>query len=157
MKRKLRILICFFILLSSFFIIPTLENAYAIEPALRKVKIEELSSGILLNDAYPTKDEIGKNQTGYKIKIKTNNKTSINLSFENTLEANLPRLENHNLRYIILKNNEIYQEPQELNHTGFLFEDTILEDTIYEIRMWIKEDAKLDAMGKYFSGKIVIF
>lgn len=157
MKRKLRIFICFFTIILSFFIIPTLDSTYAIENSLQKVAIEELSSGILLNDAYPTKDKYGKEQDGYKIKLKTNIEVEITLAFENTLPKDLPRLENNNLRYIILKNNEVYQECKELNNDGFLFKDKIEEDTVYEIRMWIKEDATIEAMGKYFSGKIVVF
>lgn len=121
----------------------------------KKIKIKELSKGINLQNAYPLSDNIGMLNDGYKFKIEGQKDQRFTIYLNNEYKNIEERIPNKSIRYIILKDNEILINPTTLNSEGILFTDTIDQST-YELKMWISEDATNDVFGKYFLGKIAL-
>lgn len=121
----------------------------------KKIKIKELSKGINLQEAYPLSDNIGMLNDGYKFKIEGQKDQRFTIYLNNEYKNIEERIPNKSIRYIILKDNEILINPTTLNSEGILFTDTIDQST-YELKMWISEDATNDVFGKYFLGKIAL-
>ncbi len=121
----------------------------------KKIKIKELSKGINLQNAYPLSDNIGMSNDGYKFKIEGPKDQRFTIYLNNEYKNIEERIPNKSIRYIILKDNEILINPITLNSEGILFTDTINQST-YELKMWISEDATNEVFGKYFLGKIAL-
>lgn len=121
----------------------------------KKIKIKELSKGINLQNAYPLSDNIGMSNDGYKFKIEGPKDQRFTIYLNNEYKNIEERIPNKSIRYIILKDNEILINPTTLNSEGILFTDTINQST-YELKMWISEDATNEVFGKYFLGKIAL-
>lgn len=121
----------------------------------KKIKIKELSKGINLQEAYPLSDNIGMLNDGYKFKIEGQKDQRFTIYLNNEYKNIEERIPNKSIRYIILKDNEILINPTTLNSEGILFTDTIDQST-YELKMWISEDATNEVFGKYFLGKIAL-
>ena len=121
----------------------------------KKIKIKELSKGINLQNAYPLSDNIGMLNDGYKFKIEGQKDQRFTIYLNNEYKNIEERIPNKSIRYIILKDNEILINPTTLNSEGILFTDTIDQST-YELKMWISEDATNEVFGKYFLGKIAL-
>lgn len=121
----------------------------------KKIKIKELSKGINLQNAYPLSDNIGMSNDGYKFKIEGPKDQRFTIYLNNEYKNIEERIPNKSIRYIILKDNEILINPTTLNSEGILFTDTINQST-YELKMWISEDSTNEVFGKYFLGKIAL-
>lgn len=131
-------------------------NAREFENNLKNISLVELSDGINMNNAYPTSDEIGSSNDGYKFKIINNG--SNNESFIIKAENNLSEesISFNNIRYQIIKNGEVYIEAETLNDNGILFEDIVSEENTYELKFWISKDAGFEILDKVFSVKIAL-
>ena len=121
----------------------------------KKIKIKELSKGINLQNAYPLSDNIGMLNDGYKFKIEGQKDQRFTIYLNNEYKNIEERIPNKSIRYIILKDNENLIKHTTLNSEGILFTDTIDQST-YELKMWISEDATNEVFGKYFLGKIAL-
>ena len=123
----------------------------------KKTSFIELSNGINIDNAYPVNDEIGSQGDSYKFKIINNdnkNKT-ITIGVINNLNNNF--ISYNNIRYQVIKNNEIFIKSQDLNNNGILFNDEITKENTYEIRFWINQNTPFDEiLDKSFSIKIAL-
>jgi len=122
------------------------------------VRLVPLSKGINLDNAAPVSDELGSKNPGYKFKIindSDSNKEFV-IGFNNSLSNEDEMIPYRYFRYQILKNNKIFIKYNTLSDDGFLFKDNIVNDTVYEIKLWIDYMADNSIMGKHFSGEIVI-
>ncbi len=123
----------------------------------KKTSFIELSNGINIDNAYPVNDEIGSQGDSYKFKIINNdnkNKT-ITIGVINNLNDNF--ISYNNIRYQVIKNNEIFIKSQDLNNNGILFNDEITKENTYEIRFWINQNTPFDEiLDKSFSIKIAL-
>lgn len=168
MNKKLRFHIVR-IIMTSMFLISTIfliddANANTINAMLyndssrKDITLIELSDGIRLENVYPTKDEVGASYEGYSFKIinNTNEKKSYQIKFINTLDPKYEALDTKFIRYQIIKNKEIYIDAKTIPSDGILFSDEVLEENVYELKLWISNDATIEAMGKYFSSKIAL-
>ncbi len=166
MKKELKFRITRIIIVSIFFICTTIlwKNAYINNINAKNYLYDissthfiELSDGINLNNAYPVSDEIGSMGDSYKFKIVNDNTYNKNI----TIVA-LSNLENdyisfNNIRYQVLKNNEIFIESNTLNNDGIMFNDTVSNENIYEVKFWIDSNTSIyDILDKSFSVKITV-
>lgn len=168
MNKKLRfhiirIIMTLMFLTSTIFLIDDASantiNALLYNDSARKdITLIELSDGIRLKDVYPTKDEIGANYEGYTFKVinNTNEKQTYKISLVNTLDEKYEALDKKFIRYQIIKNGEILISADTIANDGILFIDEVLDENIYELKLWISIDATIEAMGKYFSSKIAL-
>lgn len=83
-------------------------------------------------------------------------KKSYQIKFINTLDPKYEALDTKFIRYQIIKNKEIYIDAKTIPSDGILFSDEVLEENVYELKLWISNDATIEAMGKYFSSKIAL-
>ena len=161
--RISRISILILFILLTYILRLDLDKAYAssidfFNSYKNEVELIELSDGINLENAYPVKDEIGLNYDGYTFKVVNNTGYDrlIRVYFNNTYDIIEDRLNYSNLRYIIYKNGEIFKDCSTLDSKGFLFEDSILEDVVYEVKFWISYDSGFEILDKKFVGKITL-
>lgn len=134
-------------------------NALAYRDMLEKSNnLMELSDGIKLEEAFPVSDEIGMKNDSYKFMIinDKNIKQNYKVYFVSTLPDNYEKLDNKFIRYQIIKDGNIFIDSKTIPADGFLFEDEVLDKNIYELKLWISNDATNEAMDKYFSAKISI-
>lgn len=117
----------------------------------------ELSDGINLTNAYPVSDEIGSTNESYKFKIINDDLSNkpITIIALNNLDNDY--ISFSNIRYQVIKNNEIFIESNTLNNEGIMFNDIVNNENIYEIKFWIDSNANIyDILDKSFSVKISI-
>mgnify|MGYP004666633367 FL=1 len=155
----------FLMFMTSFVYLPKQENLLSSMAFLQNQKrfyMQDLSSGILLKDAYPTSDSTGLKNDAYKFKIvnNSNSKITYQIVFQNNEEqANLKGKEvlpNKYLRYVINKENEPFKNIQNLSDDGILYTATIdaKSEETFDFRMWLDYNADNGAMDKIFIGKI---
>lgn len=155
----------FLMFMTSFVYLPKQENLLSSMAFLQNQKrfyMQDLSSGILLKDAYPTSDSTGLKNDAYKFKIvnNSNSKITYQIVFQNNEEqAKLKGKEvlpNKYLRYVINKENEPFKNIQNLSDDGILYTATIdaKSEETFEFRMWLDYNADNGAMDKIFIGKI---
>jgi hypothetical protein len=155
----------FLMFMTSFVYLPKQENLLSSMAFLQNQKrfyMQDLSSGILLKDAYPTSDSTGLKNDAYKFKIvnSSNSKITYQIVFQNNEEqAKLKGKEvlpNKYLRYVINKENEPFKNIQNLSDDGILYTATIdaKSEETFEFRMWLDYNADNGAMDKIFIGKI---
>ena len=134
-------------------------NALAYQDQANKyLHLVELSDGIKLENAYPVSDNVGMKANGYIFKVVNNTNTlkKYQINFVNTLDESYEALDNKFIRYQIVKNGEIIINAATVPDDGVLLTDEITRENIYELKLWIAEDATNEAMGKYFSSKIAL-
>lgn len=137
----------------------SLNSSYAKELYEKNdVSFVEISDGIRLDNAYPVSDEIGKKYEGYKFKVINNSDIDsvYEVSFVNTLPEGYEQLPVELVKYQIIKNGEVFIDVNNLTNNEILFTDEVKEENIYELKLWIDNEATSEIMGKYFSRKIVL-
>lgn len=121
--------------------------------------MEDLSSGVLLKDANPTKDEDGLKIDPYKFQVvnKSNRNITYKIVFKNKVEDESVRLANKYLRYSISTENGS-EEISTLSDDSIILTTTITPNTtqVFNFKMWLDYNSDDDAFGKRFSGVIQI-
>ena len=157
----------FLILMTMFVYLPKQENllsSFAFLQAQKSFYVEELSSGILLNDATPTLDEKGLQNDPYTFKVINNTNKDIvyQIKFNNNEEKIKAKgkevLPNRYLRYNLQLENTDIVKTATLPEDGILYEASIPANSeiIFNFRMWLDYNADNGAMNKTFIGKIEI-
>ena len=122
--------------------------------------MEDLSDGVLLRDANPTKDEEGLEIDPYRFQVvnKSNRNITYRIIFKNKVEDESIRLANKYLRYSISTENDNNVEVNTLSDDNILLTTTIVPGTtqVLNFRMWLDYDCDNDAFGKMFSAIIQI-
>ena len=161
--RSIRIFVLLLFVFITYILRLDLDTAYAssidfLNSYKNQVELVDLSDGINLVNAYPVKDEVGLRNDGFKFKVinNTDNARLVRIYFNNTYEVVDERLDYSNLRYIVYKNGEVFKNCSTLNDEGILFEDTILEESDYEVKFWISYDSGFEILDKKFVGKITL-
>ena len=124
------------------------------------IEIENTSgTTINLGNAYPMSDEEGKATTPYKFTIKNNSNTDVEFSLKLVDDAS--------------KTNDINKKYVKIHLTGdgkidngsiYMLSNGEIDARIlranssrsYELRIWIKEDATNDTIGKQYNGKLTL-
>lgn len=125
--------------------------------SLSNTNFVELSNGINMTSAYPVNDNIGSRGESYKFKIinNGNDKEDITIVVLNSLDNDY--ISYDNIRYQVIKNNEVFIESKTLNNNGIMFYDSVNSENIYEVKFWIKEDASIyEIIDKSFRVKIAL-
>ncbi len=121
--------------------------------------MEDLTSGVLLKDANPTKDEDGLKNDPYKFQVvnKSNKNITYRIVFKNKIENEEERLANKYLRYTISTENGT-EEVNTLPDDSIILTTTITPNTtqVFNFKMWLDYDCDNDAFGKRFSAVIQI-
>ncbi len=157
----------FLILATTFIYIPkqaSLMSSFAFLQNVQNFYMKELTSGILMHDAIPTKDEKAKNNTPYTFQVVNNSDKDITyqIIFKNNEEKakakGMEVLPNRYLRYSLISNNNEIVKPSTLTDDGVLYETTIKANSTetFDFRMWLSYYADNGAMNKIFIGKIEI-
>lgn len=157
----------FLIVMTTFVYLPKQENLLSSLAFLQNQQnfyMRDLSSGILLHDAVPTKDSRALEYEPYRFEVINNSNSDITyqIVFRNNEEqAKLKGKEvlpNHYLRYNLTSGNKSLVEPTNLSDNGILYTTTIKAHSseTFDFRMWLDYDADNGAMNKMFIGKIEI-
>ena len=157
----------FLIIMTTFVYLPkqqTLLSSFAFLEKAQSFYMKELTSGILMHDANPTKDENAKNNTPYTFQVVNNSDKDITyqILFKNNEEKakakGMEVLPSRYLRYSLMSNNSNIVEPSTLSEDGVLYETTIKANSTetYDFRMWLSYYADNGAMNKIFIGKVEI-
>ena len=157
----------FLIIMTTFVYIPKQENlasSFAFLQNVQSFYMKELSSGILLHDATPTKDSKAQENSPYTFQVVNNSNSDITyqIVFRNNEEKakakGMEVLPNRYLRYNLISNNETVVEPTTLSDDGILYTTTIKANSseTFDFRMWLDYEADNGAMNKIFIGKIEI-
>lgn len=132
-------------------------NAKGYLDSVSSTHFVELSDGINLTNAYPVSDEIGSTNESYKFKIVNDDSSTkpITIIALNNLDNDYISFDN--IRYQVIKNNEIFIESNTLNNEGIMFNDIVNDENTYEIKFWIDNNANMyDILDKSFSVKISV-
>ena len=163
-KRILSILgiLTFLIVMTTNVYLPNSTNmssALAFASGVQNFYMEDLTTGVLLKNADPTKDEEGLKLDPYKFQVvnKTNKNITYNIVFKNKVEDENEKLANKYLRYSI-------STEEDINEVSTLGEDSIILTTVipphatqvFSLRLWLDYNCDNDAFGKRFSGVIQI-
>lgn len=157
----------FLIIMTTFVYLPKQENllsSLAFLQNAQKFYMKDLSSGILLHDATPTKDSKALENEPYRFQVVNNSNSDITyqIVFKNNEEKAKERgkeiLPNRYLRYSLTSINGSLVEPSTLSDDGILYTTTIKANTTETIdfRMWLDWEADNGAMNKIFIGRIEI-
>jgi len=157
----------FLILATTFIYIPKQANllsSFAFLQNIQNFYMKELTSGILLHDAIPTKDEKAMENSPYTFQVVNNSNEDITyqIVFKNNEEKAKAKgkevLPNRYLRYSLTSNNNTIVEPSTLSDDGILYTTTIKANSTetYDFRMWLSYYADNGAMNKIFIGKVEI-
>ena len=152
----------FLVLSTLFFYIPKqnlLASSFSFLQMQRSFYVEDLSSGILLHDAYPIEDKYGIKNEPYTFKVVNDSKKEIKykIIFSNDEEIdNL--LENKYLRYALSNIDDSNIEAKTLSDDGIILETTLKANSsqTFNFRMWLDYNSDNGAMGKLFVGTIKI-
>ena len=122
--------------------------------------MEDLTSGELLKEANPIKDEEGLELDPYKFQVvnKSNRNITYRIIFKNKVTDESTRLANRYLRYSISTENGSENEIATLSEDNILLVTTIAPNStqVFNFRMWLDYNCDNDAFGKRFSGIIQI-
>ena len=157
----------FLIVMTTFVYLPKQQNflsSYAFLQNQQSFYMEELTSGILLKDAYPTKDENGLQNDPYTFKVvNTSNKDiTYQIKFENNeeqaKEKGLEVLPNKYLRYSLNESTANNLEAKTLSDDGILLTTPIKakSTTVFDYRMSLDYNSDEGAMNKIFIGTVRI-
>jgi hypothetical protein len=157
----------FLIVMTTFVYLPKQENMLSSIAFLQNQKrfyMEDISTGILLQDATPVSDQTGLQYEPYQFKVVNNSNSDItyNIVFNNNQEKIESQgkevLPNKYLRYSLSSENNSLIEPTTLAEDGIIYTATISakSEVVFEFRMWLDYDADNGAMNKVFIGKIEI-
>lgn len=157
----------FLIIMTTFVYIPKQENllsSLAFLQNQRNFYMKDVSSGILLHDAIPTKDVKALENEPYRFQVVNNSNSDITyqIIFKNNEEKAKLRgkevLPNCYLRYSLTDTNNTIVSPSTLSDDGVLYTATIKANTIetFDFRMWLDYNADNGAMNKIFIGNIEI-
>lgn len=121
--------------------------------------MEDLSSGVLLRNANPTKDIDGLKLDPYIFQVvnKSNKNITYKIVLENQVKDETIKLANKYLRYSISTENGV-DEVNTLNDDSIILTTTIAPNStqVFSFRMWLDYDCDNDAFGKAFSSVIKI-
>ena len=124
------------------------------------IEIENTSgTTINLGNAYPMSDEEGKATTPYKFTIKNNSNTDVEFSLKlvddasKTNDINKKDVKIHLTGDGKIDNGSIYMLSNGEIDAGILRANS---SKSYELRIWIKEDATNDTIGKQYNGKLTL-
>lgn len=155
----------FLILMTTFVYLPNSENlasALAFLNGEQSFYMEDISSGLLLKDAVPTKDSEGLEIEPYTFRVV--NKTKHNITYqivfknnkEKAKEKGMEILDNKYLRYAISYDSDTNLEANTLPDDGVIATFTALPNSkqVLNFRMWLDYNSDDGAMGKMFVGTI---
>ncbi|MEG1495456.1 MAG: hypothetical protein RR047_03315 [Bacilli bacterium] len=124
--------------------------------------LEELNDGFKLENVFPTSDEYGKTQKPFMFQIVNNLGKEVDYKIIFTNQVNsLPHpekaLNNNNLRYQLICN-KVEGPVQNLATSGLILIQNIKANSkdIYELRVWLDQEAGNEAQDKEFKGYIAI-
>lgn len=157
----------FLIVATTFIYIPkqaSLMSSFAFLQNVQNFYMKELTSGILLHDAMPTKDEKALQNSPYTFQVVNNSDKDITyqILFKNNEEKAKAKgkevLPNRYLRYSLINNNKTIVEPSTLSDDGILYTTTIKANSTqtFDFRMWLSYYADNGAANKIFIGKVEI-
>lgn len=157
----------FLIFATTFIYIPkqaNLMSSFAFLQNVQNFYMKELTSGILLHDAMPTKDEKAIQNSPYTFQVVNNSNEDITyqIIFKNNEEKAKAKgkevLPNRYLRYSLISNNKTIVEPSTLSDNGILYTTTIKANSTqtFDFRMWLSYYADNGAANKIFIGKVEI-
>ena len=157
----------FLIIMTTFVYVPrqtTLLSALAFLNQEQSFYMEDLSEGLLLKSAVPTKDIDGLKIDPYVFKVVNNSNKNItyNIVFKNNKEKALERgkevLPSHYLKYAVSDNNDSKLEAKTLSDDGILLTTTITPHSTetFNFRMWLDYNADNGAMDKIFIGTLEV-
>lgn len=157
----------FLIIMTVFVYLPKQENLLSSLAFLQNQQnfyMKDLSSGILLRDATPLKDEKAQENDPYRFEVvnNSNNDITYQIIFRNNEEKAKAKgkevLPNRYLRYNLISSDNTLVGPMTLSDDGVLYTTTIKANSsqIFEFRMWLDYNADNCAMNKIFIGKIEI-
>lgn len=157
----------FLVFSTCFIYFPKQDNLFASLAFLQeeqKFYMEELSDGILLNDAYPVTDAQGMGYEPYRFRIVNNSNYDISYQIKfNNNEKKIKSLgkevlPNKYLRYIIKEENEEYTLANTLGDDSIIYSSIIPANSkkVFEFKMWLDYNSDSNAMNKTFIGKIEI-
>lgn len=155
----------FLIIATTFIYLPKQENllsSFAFLHNQQRFYMKDLSSGILLSNASPTKDSSALSIDPYRFQVVNNSDSDITyqIVFKNNEEKAKARgkevLPNKYLRYSLIGSNNKKVEPATLSTDGILYTTTIQANSVenFDFRMWLDYNADNGAMNKIFIGKI---
>lgn len=157
----------FLIVMTAFVYMPNQENMLSALAFLQTEKnfyMEDVTSGLLLKNASPIKDEYGLKNDPYRFKVVNNSNQDITYQIifksneEKAKEKGLEVLPNHYLRYSLVNIEDTTLSASTLSDDGLLETVTIKAKTtqVYDFRMWLDINSDEGAMGKIFVGAIEI-
>ena len=155
----------FLVLMTTFVYLPKQENLLSSLAFLQNVQnfyMKDLSSGILLRNAIPTKDHKALENEPYRFQVVNNSKHDITYKIvfvsneEKAKEKGKEILPNKYLRFSLSTEDKTLVEPTTLADDGILYTTTIKAKSTETIdfRMWLDYYADNGAMNKIFIGKI---
>lgn len=174
MKKEIKSRIFSIIAVSTFLIIMTtfvylpkqtnLLSALAFLNGEQAFYMEDLSEGVLLRSAVPTKDSEGLKNDPYQFQVV--NKSSKNITYQIVFKNNEEKaklkgkevLPSHYLRYSVSDSNDTNLEAKTLTDDGILLTTTITPNSTetFNFRMWLDFNADDGAMDKVFIGTIEV-
>lgn len=157
----------FLIIMTTFVYLPKQESllsSLAFLQSAQRFYMKDLSSGILLHDATPTKDSKALEYEPYRFQVINTSKSDITyqIVFKSDVDKAKERgkeiLPYRYLRYSLSDISGTLVEPSTLSEDGILYTTTIKADSVETIdfRMWLDWDADNGAMDKIFIGRIEI-
>ena len=169
-RKHILSIICvstFLIIMTTFVYIPKQENllsSLAFLQNQRNFYMKDLSDGILLHDAIPTRDSKALQNDPYRFEVVNNSNSDITYQIifrsneEMAKEKGKEILPNRYLRYNLMSADNSLVEPTNLSDDGILYTTTIKANSTetFDFRMWLDYDADNGAMNKIFIGKIEI-
>lgn len=157
----------FLIIMTTFVYLPRQTNLLSALAFLQEEQafyMEDLSDGILLKSAVPTKDSEGLENDPYKFQVvnKSNKNITYQIVFKNNEEKAKERgkevLPSHYLRYVVSDSNDTNLEVKTLSDDGILLTTTITPHStqVFNFRMWLDYNSDNGAMDKIFIGTIEV-
>ena len=157
----------FLIVMTTFVYLPQQTNLLSALAFLQDEQafyMEDLSEGVLLKSAVPTKDSEGLENDPYKFQVvnKSNKNITYQIVFKNNEEKAKERgkevLPSHYLRYSVSDSNDTNLEVKTLSDDGILVTTTITPHSteVFNFRMWLDYNADDGAMDKIFIGTIEV-
>lgn len=157
----------FLIIMTTFVYLPRQTNLLSALAFLNQEQsfyMEDLSEGLLLKSAVPTKDSEGLKIDPYTFQVVNNSNKNItyNIVFKNNEEKAKERgkevLPSHYLKYAVSLDNNSNLEVKTLSDDGILLTTTITPHSkqVFNFRMWLDYNADEGAMNKIFIGSLAV-
>ena len=126
--------------------------------------MQDITEGVLLHNAIPTKDSVGLENDPYTFKVvnNTNHNITYKIVFKSdkakVLESGMELLPNKYLRYSVSNSDDTNLEANTLSDDGILLTTTIPphSEQVFNFRMWLDYNADDGAFDKIFVGSIAI-